>query len=134
MSNKTQLQTNNEKLNELNSLATLISSKVDSLPDAGSGGTETVEMCTITLSLEAPPFESFTAYYIDQNNNLQIVDIGTPSGKSTTFSVIKDRIFIITPWAAMMDPVGDSNIETLLQKTAGGIFLPHNDGTIEFWG
>lgn len=53
MSNKTQLQTNNTKLDELTSLAATMKDKAAALPEAGGGSV--VETCTVEISSSLVP-------------------------------------------------------------------------------
>lgn len=90
MSNKTRLQTNNTNLQ------TLIN-KANSLPEAGgSGGGGSVEMCTVTIVVNAPNFNDFTVYSSD--SNLQIVTTTIPGRTGGTFQAAKGTIAVVTPW------------------------------------
>lgn len=85
MSNKTQLQTNNTKLDALITKVNAAKETAASLPEAGGGGSssESSGIATWTGTLElagiAPPMMPNTAYttiyYTDNSLNLQSIDI-----------------------------------------------------------
>ena len=65
----------------------------------GTGaGDGSIEMCTVTIEINAPSFDDFTAY--SSNSNLQVVT--TTVGKmGGTFQAAKGTIAVVTPWYNM---------------------------------
>lgn len=69
MSNKTQLQTNNNNLDALITRVNAAKDTAASLPDAGGSGGGAAETCTITIMASAPVNGS-TFYYADVSGTM----------------------------------------------------------------
>lgn len=88
MSNKTQLQTNNTKIDELTSLAATMKDKAAALPDAGSGGS--VETCTVEIVCQDG------AYLTDVATNIVLDGVITPYFFAFFESVNNEKITSLT--------------------------------------
>ena len=123
MSNKSRLQTNNTNLQAL-------INKANALPDAGGGsGGGSVEMCTVTIKVNAPVMNDYTVY--SSNSNLQVVTTTVSSGGGT-FQAAKGTIAMVTPWESM------SNDDNQIFKTAYnggcGVWIITENCTITYDG
>ena len=98
MSNKLQLQANNANLDALITRVNAAKNIAASLPEAGGSGGD-VEMCTVTIEINAPSFDDFTVY--SSNSNLQVVTTTVDSMSGGTFQAAKGTIAVVTPWHNM---------------------------------
>lgn len=91
MTNKTQLQTNNTNLDSLISKINAAKNVAASLPEAGSGGGGSIELCTVTITMDGPPTDEII-YYTNGSSGLMQVGI---AGGNNTIEVMKNS-FICT--------------------------------------
>ena len=91
MSNKTQLQTNNNALDALIVRVNAAKNTAASLPSAGGGSGGAVETCTVTVSCESPTMGVERLFYVDETFTLQ--ERSFPDfGEQYTITVMKNSI------------------------------------------
>ena len=87
MSNKTQLQTNNTKLDDILTRINDATDTVDSLPDAGGGSGTSVETCTLTIMLDEQYGFYIDSMFFHDGDTFQMLNLVK---SETTFSVVKN--------------------------------------------
>ena len=119
------LSGNTAKINEL-------LSKINALPEAGSGGGSGggVETCTVTVTSAkyAMPPEG-TVYYTGENFTTQQADYGaTLYGNPLNFTVPKGTLIVFSIWSA---DTTTTNAEKIFQETGFTVFHISGDATIK---
>lgn len=69
--------------------------KIYEAGQASGGSGESVEMCTVTIEVDAPIMTDYTVY--SSNSNLQVVTT-TVGSRGGTFQAAKGTIVMVTPW------------------------------------
>ena len=92
---------------------------------AGGGSAET---CTVSLVINAPSIDDFTVHYL--NNNFVLATTTLAHATGGTFTVAKDTVIAITPWA----PTGlaTGGCTRIFGYGGGGAFIVSGDGTLRF--
>lgn len=129
MSNKTQLQTNNASLEECITRINAAKKVAAGLPEAGGGGAS-VEMCAGEIIVDAPTFDNFTVYAMDENLQVSTFTIEMTGG---TFTVAKGTIFVVTPWTGS-DSGASGNCSECYYSMNGAAFVASGNFTLTFYG
>jgi hypothetical protein len=100
MSNKTQLQTNNNALEALISRVNAAKDTAASLPEAGGGAT----LETVVIQVDSITEPGSMIYYLDESFSLHSEDI-TPNA---SYNILKNSIFFCSSYGAI--PTGAQSI------------------------
>lgn len=99
---------------------------------SGSGGGGEIEMCQITLTVDAPNATPFTVSHMDAN--LEIITTELNARNGGVFNVAKNTIFTIAPWHQMGSDGSGGVITKLFGYPAGAAFIAAGDGTLRYRG
>lgn len=122
MSNKTQLSTNNAKLDTLTSLTSSMRDKVATLPDAGGGGN--IESCTVTMAGKTPSLIGCMSFI----NGAMIPACPHPGDAS--FTVVKNSLFVVVVSSGRYMPSASGNASLLSSAATAYIYNITGDATI----
>lgn len=121
--------------NTYTSLLTDLRSAVNDLPDAGSGGGSgggNLEMCKVTVKVNAPSPAPFTAYHY--NENLEVVSSIIDDMIGGTFSTVKGSLIFINPWHNMTTGIGSGDATGISRGSQGGIYIINSDCSLTYDG
>ena len=113
MSNKTRLQTNNTNLQAL-------IDKANALPEAGSGGSASVETCTVTIDDNDCGAFDWAYLTVYRNNVCSVIQTPPFEEESHTITdVVCNSCIVVTGAMGMpSDVISTSNITLLLQTNS----------------
>lgn len=92
------------------------------------GGGASVELCTGTITVDAPNMNDFTVKSLNENLGVSTFTLGAMSGG--TFTVAKGTIFVIYPWSSMVNISG--NCEKIFATYGGGAYIATGDFTLTY--
>jgi hypothetical protein len=117
MSNKTQLQTNNTKLDALITRVNTAKDTAASLPEAGSGGGGSIETCTVTVMRD----ESYAILGVRVENSIPVPFYSEDTPNTRTWETVCESVVVVSsPWSLGYDCSNATFIGNMLDYTSNG--------------